>query len=495
KQAEKASNKKILDIFRKIEVNIPLLDAIQQIPKYAKFLKELCTNKRRLKGNERVSLSQNVSALIQPMPQKCQDPGTFSIPCTSGHSVFHDCMLDLGASINVMPESMYQSLSLGPLHTTGIIIQLANRSSVCPSGLVEDVLVRVGNLIFPADFYIMGMEGGSQCDTIIPGRPFLKTARTKIDVHSGTLSMEFGDSIVRFNIIDAMKHPREEHSVFCLDVINEVVDAVSIDFMTEYHKLSSFLDFDACGCTEIDECAICAEFSSLVFPDFTSALIDQPDCIDYYDSSCDSGLPVETIDDHNSVSEQLTAGKVSELFSADIVPTKLLPSIEQPPKLELKPLPDHLKYAFLEENDQLPVIVAKHLSPAQEDKLLALLKENKRAIGWTMTDIIGISPSTCLHRILLEEGAKPVRQPQRRLNPLILDVVKKEVTKLLQAGIIYPISDSQWVSPVHVVPKKSGVTVIAFSILLFKDGYPWNPNLGLIVFDYSSFLSIFLILF
>ncbi|XP_061370874.1 uncharacterized protein LOC133313507 [Gastrolobium bilobum] len=94
KQAAKAQDKEILDTFRKVEVNIPLLDAIQQIPRYAKFLKELCTNKRRLKADERVSVSQNVSALIQPMPKKCQDPGTFTIPCIIGNSVFHNCMLD-----------------------------------------------------------------------------------------------------------------------------------------------------------------------------------------------------------------------------------------------------------------------------------------------------------------------------------------------------------------------------------------------------------------
>jgi hypothetical protein len=132
----------------------------------------------------------------------------------------------------------------------------------------------------------------------------------------------------------------------------------------------------------------------------------------------------------------------------------------QPPNVELKPLPEHLKYAFLEENEKLPVIIAKHLQPDQEEKLLHILKQRKKAIGWTLADIPGISPSTCMHRILLEEGAKPVRQPQRRLNPLILDVVNKEVSKLLQAGIIYPISDSQWVSPVQVVPKKSGMTVV-----------------------------------
>ncbi|KAI9076990.1 hypothetical protein K1719_041066 [Acacia pycnantha] len=186
--AEKAQEKDILETFRRVEINIPLLDAVKQIPKYAKFLKELCTNKRRLKGNERVSLNQNVSALIQPtMPRKCKDPGTFSIPC----------LID----------------GLGPLRPTGVIVQLANRSSAHPSGLVEDVLVKVNDLIFPADFYILDMESESPSSRspIILGRPFMKTVRTKIDVHSGTLSMEFGDISVNFNIFDAMKHPREEH--------------------------------------------------------------------------------------------------------------------------------------------------------------------------------------------------------------------------------------------------------------------------------------------
>jgi len=137
------------------------------------------------------------------------------------------------------------------------------------------------------------------------------------------------------------------------------------------------------------------------------------------------------------------------------------PSIEQPPELELKTLPEHLRYAYLEEDQKLPVIIAQNLSSDQEAKLLDVLRTHMKAIGWTLADIPGISPTTCMLRILLEDGAKPVRQPQRRLNPLILDVVKKEVTKLLQAGIIYQISDSQWISPIQVVPKKSGVTVVA----------------------------------
>jgi len=114
----------------------------------------------------------------------------------------------------------------------------------------------------------------------------------------------------------------------------------------------------------------------------------------------------------------------------------------------------------LDDSKSFPVIISASLADEQEEKLLSVLKKHKKAIGWTLADIPGISPSTCMHRINLEDGAKLVRQPQRRLNPVILDVVKKEITKLLQARIIYPISDSQWVSPVQVVPKKTGLTVI-----------------------------------
>ncbi|XP_072060240.1 uncharacterized protein [Arachis hypogaea] len=132
----------------------------------------------------------------------------------------------------------------------------------------------------------------------------------------------------------------------------------------------------------------------------------------------------------------------------------------QEQNVELKPLPPHLKYSYLDEAHKFSVIVARKLTPKQEEKLLHVLRKNKRAIGWILEDLVGISPQVCEHRIFLEEGARPVRQSQRRLNPTILEVVKKEVTQLLEADIIYPISDSEWVSHVQVVPKKSEVTTI-----------------------------------
>ncbi|XP_042425197.1 probable basic-leucine zipper transcription factor I [Zingiber officinale] len=176
----------LVNLFSKVEVNVPLLTMIEQVPKYAKFLKDVCVHKKKLKGNELVSMGKNVSALIRPIPQKCDDPGVFTVPCTIGNYVFEDAMLDLGASINVMPKSVFLSLGIGPLQPTGVVIQLANRSQAHSTGVIENVLVKVSDLIFPADFYILDMEGDVLMNRalIILGRPFLKTARTKIDVHA-----------------------------------------------------------------------------------------------------------------------------------------------------------------------------------------------------------------------------------------------------------------------------------------------------------------------
>ena len=128
--------------------------------------------------------------------------------------------------------------------------------------------------------------------------------------------------------------------------------------------------------------------------------------------------------------------------------------------MELKQLPNHLKYVFLGEEDTLPVIITKELTPLQKERHIKVLREHKIAIGWTITDIKGISPSMCMHQILLEEVSKPTREAQRRLNPPMMEMVKKEILMLLDVGVIYPISDSKWVSPVQVVPKKSGVTIV-----------------------------------
>ena len=128
--------------------------------------------------------------------------------------------------------------------------------------------------------------------------------------------------------------------------------------------------------------------------------------------------------------------------------------------MEQKPLPSHLRYAYLGDASTLPVIISASLTIAEEDKLLRVLKDHKDALGWSLADLKWIRPSMCMHRILLEDGHKPSMEAQRRLNPIMKEVVCMEVLKWLDARVIYPTSNSAWVSPVQVVPKKGGTTVI-----------------------------------
>ncbi|RDX84521.1 putative mitochondrial protein, partial [Mucuna pruriens] len=461
------SDDELLKMFRKVEINIPLLDAIKQIPKYAKFLKELCVHKRRkMKGSRELggvvsSLTRNnpTAGISQVLPKKAETPVSSR---SHALSVIAHLLIAHLLMLCWTWERQSTSLNFGDLEPTGMTIQLANRSIVQPLGVLEDVLVQVNELIFPTDFYVLDMEDepSGKGSTLILGRPFLMTTRTKIDVHAGTLSMEFGDTLVQFNIFEAMKHPTEDHSLFGIDIMEELVE--------EYFQLDSCSEGmeDLARTAEASSCSRADHDEVLEFPDFEE---------DHSDVS-DLALEKELTELINQVCyPEPSESKNGAEHKAEIMTAILMPSLEQagqsdprvvtqespsPPPMELKPLPSHLKYAYLDSEQQLPVIIASNLLPEQEEKLLQVLRQHKKAIGWKLSDLPGINPSICMHRILMEEDIKPIRQQQRRLNPTLLDVVKKEVTRLLAAGIIYPISDSQWVSPVQVVPKKSGMTVM-----------------------------------
>ncbi|KAM3003944.1 hypothetical protein FF2_034242 [Malus domestica] len=217
--------KDVLETFRKVHVNIPLLDAIKQIPKYAKFLKKLCTTRNRIREKEVVHVSENVSALLQrKLPPKCKDPGSFTIPCVIGNTRFDHAMLDLGASINVMPYSVYASMNLGELKHDGVIIQLADRSNAYPKGVLEDVLVQVDHLIFPADFYVLDMEDSvhSPSSPLLLGRPFMKTAQTKIDVAKGAVTMAFGGDMINFKVSESIENTNDVRSCCAINVIENI---------------------------------------------------------------------------------------------------------------------------------------------------------------------------------------------------------------------------------------------------------------------------------
>ncbi|KAL0444512.1 UNVERIFIED_CONTAM: hypothetical protein Slati_2173900 [Sesamum latifolium] len=149
KAKKEEEEKESLETLCKAEENIPLLDAIKQVPRYAKFLKELCTNQTKLRGNERVSIGENVSTILQSkLPPKCKDPGTFSIPCKIGNIGIEKSMCNLGASINVMSLAIYESLNVDPLKEMGIVLQLADRSIVYPKEFLRMYLCKLMNWFF-----------------------------------------------------------------------------------------------------------------------------------------------------------------------------------------------------------------------------------------------------------------------------------------------------------------------------------------------------------
>ncbi|XP_021834444.1 uncharacterized protein LOC110774210 [Prunus avium] len=209
----------------KVQINLPLIDAIKNIPSYAKFLKDVCTKKKKLVDFEKVILTEQCSAvLLHKLPPKKQDPGSFTISCTIGNSNFKRALIDLGASINLMPFSVFQRLGQGEIKPTSVILQLADRSVAYPRGIIEDLIIKVDNLYLPADFVVLDMDEDMQTPIIL-GRPFMATARTLIDVEAGTLTLRVQDQYVVFNLFEGAKRPAEQQECMHIDVVDNMVQA------------------------------------------------------------------------------------------------------------------------------------------------------------------------------------------------------------------------------------------------------------------------------
>ena len=236
-----------------------------------------------------------------------------------------------------------------------------------------------------------------------------------IDVQKGELRLKVQEEEVTFNVFNAIKHPHDTDSCFQVDMLEAIVSSQLVP--------SEPLE--------------------------TSLNHDNP-------SSCED----ETVQEYVNWMDSFGSNKRKYFESLGASPSRLTPSIEKPPIVEEKQLPNHLRYAYLGEESTLPVIISFSLSNMEEEKLLKILKEHKEAIGWSLANIKRIRPSMCMHRILLEEDSKLKVDAQRCLNPSMKEVVRKEVLKWLDAGVIYPISDNSWVSPVQVVPKKGATTVV-----------------------------------
>ncbi|GJR27803.1 reverse transcriptase domain-containing protein [Tanacetum coccineum] len=463
KLREKANNQmlKFLQIFQRLHFDISFTDALLHMPKFASTFKSLLSNKEKLFELAKTPLNENCSAvLLKKLPEKLGDPDKFLIPCDFPELDECLALADLGASINLMPLSVWKQLSLPELTSTRMTLELADRSTVHPKGVAEDVFVKVGKFYFPADFVVVDYDVNPRVPLILE-RPFLRTARALIDVYGEELTLRVDDEAITFKVGQTSRDSRSYETINQVNVIDVACEEYA-------QEVLGFSDSSSSGNPTPSDPIIASSspsFTPFEGGDFIleeiETFLHTPDELsnlddDYYDTEGDI-LYLEKLLNEDP-SPTLPPMKNDDLKQVDVTLTK--PSIEEPPELELKDLPSHLEYAFLEGTDKLPVIISKELKDEEKAALLKVLKSHKRAIAWKISDIKGIDPSFCTHKILMEDDFKPAVQHQRRVNPKIHEVIKKEVIKLLDAGLIYPISDSPWVSPVHCVPKKGGITVI-----------------------------------
>ncbi|KAL1364163.1 hypothetical protein AAHE18_03G198300 [Arachis hypogaea] len=453
------------DYLRTLEIKIPFAEALEQIPSYAKFMKEILSHKKDWRETKNVFLTEECSVIIlKSSPEKLKDPGSFMIPCTLERTCTKTALCDLGASINLIPASTIRKHGLiEEVKPTRICLQLADGSIKYPSGVIEDMIVRVGPFAFPTDFVVLEMEEHKSA-TLILGRPFLATGQTLIDVQKGEVILRVNEDEFRLNAIEAMKHPDTSKDCMHVDSIDSLVQEINMTESLESELEDIFKDVQP-DLEELEEIQEPLKIPQEEEKPPKPELKPLPPSLKYAFLGEGETFPViisSTISDLKGISPARCMHKI--LLEDNAKPVvqpqrRLNPAMkkvvqkeeeDKPPKPELKPLPPSLKYAFLGEGDTFP----------EEEALIQVLRTHKTAFGWSISDLKGISPARRMHKILLEDDAKPVVQPQRRLNPAMNEVVQKEVTKLLEAGIIYPISDSPWVSPVHVVPKKGGMTVV-----------------------------------
>nr|GEW19568.1 DNA-directed DNA polymerase [Tanacetum cinerariifolium] len=391
---------KFFQIFKDSNFNIIFVDALILMRKFGPSIKSLLPNKDKLCELARTLLNEHcLAVLLKKLPEKLGDPDKFLIPYLS---------------------------------PTCMTLELVDRLISHSVGVSEDVFVKVGTFHFPADFVVVDFDADPRVPLIL-GRSFLKTRRDLIDVFEGELTLRVGKEAITFNLDQISRYSANYN-----DMTANQIDVIAMACEEYSQEVLGFSDVIANDPTspEVDQSYLNSEGHILLLEAY---LNDDP------------SLPLPN--QSNYLPEARKELKICEAKSNKS-------SIDEPPEVELKNLPPHLEYAFLDSDDKLPVIIVKDLNVEEKTALITVLKSHKQAIAWKLSDIKGIDPEFCTHIILMEEDFKPAAQHQRRVNPKIHDVIKNEVLKLLDAGLRYPTSVSPWVSPVHYVAKKSGFTVV-----------------------------------
>nr|GEU91556.1 reverse transcriptase domain-containing protein [Tanacetum cinerariifolium] len=439
---------KFFQIFKDLDLNISFTDALILMPKFGPTIKK-----------------------------KMGDPRKFLIPCD--FLGLDECLAlaDLGASINLMPLSVWNKFSLPELSPMCMTLELMDRLISRLVGVVEDIFVKVETFHFLADFVVVDFDADPRVPLILR-RSFLKTGCALIDVYEGESTLRVGKEAVTFNLNQTSRYS-DNYDAMSVNRI-DLIDVACKEYSQKV------LGFSVSGNPTPSTKPIVSNSSPTLTPfgnsdflleetDVFLAIDDVPILpeIDeaYYDSEGDILLLEEFLND------DLSSPPLHPQELEVIEPTNEKSSIDEPPVVELKDLQPHLEYAFLEGDDNLPVIISKYLKDEEKTALIKVLKSHMQALSWKLSDIKGIDPEFRTHKILMEDDFKPVVQHQRKVNPKIHEVIKKEVLKFLDAGLIYPISDSPWgVNIVWTVAKgKETMNNVGFlfgrEALFFKGGY------------------------
>nr|GEW82377.1 reverse transcriptase domain-containing protein [Tanacetum cinerariifolium] len=469
---------KFFQIFKDLNFNISFVDALILMPKFGPSNKSLLTNKDKLCDLARTPLNEHCSAvLLKKFQEKLGDPDKFLIPCDFPGMAECLALVDLGASINLIPLFVWNKLSLPNLSPTCMTLELADRSISCLVGVAEDVFIKVGTFHFPTDFVVVDFDADPRVPLILE-RSFFKTERALINVFEGklTLTLRIGKEAITFNLDQTSRYSANYNEMTAnrIDVINMACEEYS-------QEVLDFSDVIASGNPTPYDDLIVSTTSSTLTPfgnidflleevnaflaledDPTSPEVDQS----YLDTKGDILLLEAFLNDDLSLPPPNQGNYLPEVRKElKICEAKSdKSSIDEPPEVELKDLPPQLEYAFLEGDDKLPVIIAKDLSIEEKIALITVLKSYKRAIAWNLSDIKGIDLKFCTHKILMEEDFEPAVQHQRRVNPKIHDVIKNEVLKLFDARLIYPISDSSFYGyfQVPIDPKDQKKTTFTY---------------------------------
>ncbi|GJW12330.1 reverse transcriptase domain-containing protein [Tanacetum coccineum] len=362
-------------------------------------------------------------SLQAPVPLDTHGSGTLPwyksndlIPCEFSGINTCNALADLGASINLMPYSVWKDLSLPELTPTCMTLELADRSITEPIGIAKDVRLMVGKFQFPADFVVVDFEPDPRVPLIL-GRSFLKTSRALIDVYEGEITLRVGKEAITFNLDQTLRYTANYNHMTAnrIDVIELACEEYS-------QEVLGFSDSVAYGNPSPDYDPIVSNSSPTLTPfgdsDFLLleeanafiAITDEPNSreidVTYYDPEGDilileallNSKPLPPLPNHKDYLPGIREErKVVEAKS----------SFDDPLEVELKDLPPHLEYAFLEGDNKLPVIIAKDLKDEEKAALIKVLKSHKRAIAWKLSDIKGVDPEFYSHKILMEEDYEP----------------------------------------------------------------------------------------